>query len=1269
MPERLRDMSNQQAFLRFKELLETRQVVHDPALDIRKHVLSLAKERTGFGYVSKNVESLFGANLPNVFESIVPIDRNGIENCDSYFALGTIYQDQEKSHKGAVRLFNTAPLSKEMILFEAGFLATTHSWSHSFREGNRNYACLGYVYDDIAHYFMADYPNRIIRKLNSDDVPSKAEIDRAHGLLQRIVSQRISKYNAQPMKAPAMTEGYDRRVLVCDQAYADASTVYGKVGDAEFERMLLAAISENPDAEILVKTHPDSVWEKDKRSGYYSHLQSTGRVRILRETVNPYALFDLVDTVYVGTSQMGLEALFAGKKVVTFGAPFYAGWGLTDDRQAILHRHRKRSLAEIFHYFYIWYTIYHLPDKKGPAEIEDILSYIETHRPYPLPPNREELDAPPRVSVIIPVHGVEKYVEDCITSIQRQSLREIEIIPVNDNSPDRSQEIIDRLAAADPRIRPIVLSENIGQGFARNRGLEAARGDYIWFIDSDDWLVDPEFLEKTVEAAEQNSADMTRAKKAGEAIFDKDDVLLKVTEDKTESYFSKEVGSTTYQDNTDILHSRHFCLWLYRRNFLREEEISFVTTQWEERAFLLKALLRAEIITLTTNRCFMYRIRLDSTARRQKGILDVERFLQNIEHICSLLKEHGAVDRAGPLRTHLDFQLSQFLHVTFFGFWYDTLIQECDDPSPYFERLATALERVDFWPSDLTNAPTVIKNDLFGGHIYHLITAALRARRFDWIRIATKQTPVAQNVLYDEFFKKPVGRVDKEFQAALNIYARNERVQKSSAQLKTGRRMPRIVIHIGATKTGSTFIQHMLDKNRPALLRNGIWVPEIGLFWQPTRPHKQAGHAHFLAAAVQGDTSIREHILHGLDYMNDRVHTIVLTSEAFFLNKKSHLLADYFSGHPIEMVVYLRRQDEWANSQYCEFVSGGAVGRVDKTIDEWLKQSVTRDRLNYLQMLTAWSKKIGQENVRVRVFDRSQLKSGDIIDDFAQTAALPELLDMPRPQQGEQNDARLSSGHVELLRLYNSRIFNTRDAYFDFIEEVGSAIARWRQAVGLPQQKPWMLTNDQAEAVMLGHAETNAIIARDYLNRHNGLLFSPASEKPNQSPIFFEEISIIDKIYQRHAAQTELLPEPKQIAPVIQDKEVASAPYEPRILNYGLFGWRLWLLTPIFATFYARIVSPERFREFLVEPADYASQHWRGRRPVLSGLLYPQGNPLGPVNIFKIWFPFIRRLINMKERPDMQEAFEREPILFVRRIRNPISRGISRLMFPVGELR
>ena len=101
----------------------------------------------------------------------------------------------------------------------------------------------------------------------------------------------------------------------------------------------------------------------------------------------------------------------------------------------------------------------------------------------------------PLVSIIMPVYNVEKYIEQAINSILNQSYKNFELILVDDASPDNSPAICDHFAQTDDRIRVIHKNINQGVGFARNTGLESADGDYIFFIDPDDYL-DPGLLEK-----------------------------------------------------------------------------------------------------------------------------------------------------------------------------------------------------------------------------------------------------------------------------------------------------------------------------------------------------------------------------------------------------------------------------------------------------------------------------------------------------------------------------------------------------------------------------------------------------------------------------------------------------------------------------------------------------------------------------------------------------------------------------------------------------
>ena len=352
----------QRAYLHFCEYLNANhQRYLGQDIDIREKILSLRNARVTISYIEGTLAHGNGANLRRLFPQARGIDAKDWLSSDVFFSTGTIFRTEEHTHKAAVRLFEQDIFDKEIYLFELGFLATTHSWAHGFKKPDPKLACLGFVYDDISHYFMADYPGRLIQRLNSALELTSEERRRAQALIQRIVDRGISKYNAQPFVAPTLSGVARRRVLVCDQTYADASTVYGRIDEVGFDRMLLAAIRENPDAEILVKSHPDTSWSSKTRTGYFSRLQEMHPVRVLREPVNPYVLFEFVDTVYVGSSQMGLEALFAGKRVVCFGAPFYAGWGLTDDRVPIPHRRRQRTLEDVFHAFYIWYTIYHVP--------------------------------------------------------------------------------------------------------------------------------------------------------------------------------------------------------------------------------------------------------------------------------------------------------------------------------------------------------------------------------------------------------------------------------------------------------------------------------------------------------------------------------------------------------------------------------------------------------------------------------------------------------------------------------------------------------------------------------------------------------------------------------------------------------------------------------------------------------------------------------------------------------------------------------------------
>ena len=93
-----------------------------------------------------------------------------------------------------------------------------------------------------------------------------------------------------------------------------------------------------------------------------------------------------------------------------------------------------------------------------------------------------------KVSVVIPIFNVESYLERCVESVIHQTLKDIEIILVDDKSPDRCPAICDAYSLKDSRIKVVHKKQNEGLGFARNSGLEIATGEYVTFLDSDDWV-------------------------------------------------------------------------------------------------------------------------------------------------------------------------------------------------------------------------------------------------------------------------------------------------------------------------------------------------------------------------------------------------------------------------------------------------------------------------------------------------------------------------------------------------------------------------------------------------------------------------------------------------------------------------------------------------------------------------------------------------------------------------------------------------------------
>ena len=113
-----------------------------------------------------------------------------------------------------------------------------------------------------------------------------------------------------------------------------------------------------------------------------------------------------------------------------------------------------------------------------------------------------------KVSIIVPFHNVETYIEQCLKSLVNQTLTDIEIICIDDASTDASKDIVKGFMRKDERITLLNTEKPSGQSSARNMGLKIAKGDYIGFVDSDDW-VEPDMFEKMYNRALDGDTDIT----------------------------------------------------------------------------------------------------------------------------------------------------------------------------------------------------------------------------------------------------------------------------------------------------------------------------------------------------------------------------------------------------------------------------------------------------------------------------------------------------------------------------------------------------------------------------------------------------------------------------------------------------------------------------------------------------------------------------------------------------------------------------------------
>ena len=226
-----------------------------------------------------------------------------------------------------------------------------------------------------------------------------------------------------------------------------------------------------------------------------------------------------------------------------------------------------------------------------------------------------------KLSIIVPVYGVEKYIDKCLNSLVKQSLKEIEIIVVNDGTKDNSQKIIDKYVKKYPDKIKSYIKENGGQGSARNYGLKKATGEYIGYVDSDDF-VEKDMYKKLYNKAKENNYD----------------IVVCGNYNVSEDYQNKNIDAFINNYNTDLenIFFGKMAVWnkIYKRDILIKNKLEFKEKVWyEDLAFTLKAIMNSNTFAFIDEPLYDYLIREGSTMNNS----NVKRNLEILEAFNDIL--------------------------------------------------------------------------------------------------------------------------------------------------------------------------------------------------------------------------------------------------------------------------------------------------------------------------------------------------------------------------------------------------------------------------------------------------------------------------------------------------------------------------------------------------------------------------------------------------------------------------------------------------------
>ena len=234
------------------------------------------------------------------------------------------------------------------------------------------------------------------------------------------------------------------------------------------------------------------------------------------------------------------------------------------------------------------------------------------------------------VSIIVPVYNLENYIDNCINSLLNQTYKNIEIICVDDGSKDSSAAVISKLMESDSRIR-YIYQENSGVSAARNKGVAEAKGEYLMFVDGDDYI-HPQSIDILFTSIERYSVDMVSAHQ--QSTFDRDEEMLPIS--------VYECRKATHKDLFQTVHGnvigKSSCAKLFRTEIARKVTFPVGISSGEDANFVIKLLASGIKTAIVDKVLYYYYTRENScvTSRFTKSKFSIT---LSFDNLCEYLKD------------------------------------------------------------------------------------------------------------------------------------------------------------------------------------------------------------------------------------------------------------------------------------------------------------------------------------------------------------------------------------------------------------------------------------------------------------------------------------------------------------------------------------------------------------------------------------------------------------------------------------------------------